>query len=138
MGIVIDSTAFIGAERAGRSVIEILSVLAERFGDQEAAISVMSAYELLHGVWRASTPQIRAKREGFVEEILWRVPVRPVTLRVARIAAQIDAQCRSRGFTVPMSDLLIASTALDLDFAVVTGNLRHFNEIQEVQVLEFS
>ena len=137
MGIVVDSTAFIGAERAGSSVIEILSDLAERFGDQEAAISVVSAYELAHGVWRASGPRIRAKREEFVEEILWRVPVRPVTLSIARIAAQIDAACRTRGFTVPTSDLFIAATALDLDFSVATGNLRHFKKIPSLRVLEF-
>jgi predicted nucleic acid-binding protein len=87
-------------------------------------------------VWRAQSPQIRARREEFVEEVFARLPVRPITLRMARLAGQIDARCRSRGVTLPTVDLYIGVTALDLGFKVLTANLRHFRQIPGVKIAQ--
>lgn len=98
-------------------------------------ISVMTAAELVHGVWRAHTPAVRARREEFVEEIFARIPVRPVSLRVARIAGQIDARARVKGVTIPTADLFIGVTALEPGFAIATRNLRRFRLIRGLRVL---
>ncbi len=137
MGLVIDSTVFVGAERGSRTVVALMEELKERFGDDEIAVSVLSAAELLHGVWRASTPAIRAVRQQFVEEVLARVWVRNINLNTARIAAQIDAQARAKGKAIPTTDLWIGSTALELGFRVVTANLRHFKMIPGLKSIGF-
>jgi tRNA(fMet)-specific endonuclease VapC len=129
MGLIVDSTALVGAERRRMTVLETLNSIGEQFGDEELALSVMTAAELVHGIWRAQDPQTRARREEFVEEVFARLPVRPVTLRMARLAGQIDAGCRARGVTIPTADLYIGVTALDLDFRVLTANTRHFRQI---------
>jgi hypothetical protein len=39
-------------------------------GDQEAALSAVGVVELVHGIHCADTAERRARREGFVEELL--------------------------------------------------------------------
>ncbi len=136
MGLLIDSTALISAERSHQSPEELLEALLDRWGDVEFAISVMSAAELFHGCWRADSPSRRARREEFVEAMLAVVPVVPVTLAVARVFGALDAKASAGGRRLPTSDLLIAATALCRGDEVVTGNLRHFREVPDLVVHE--
>lgn len=98
-------------------------------------MSVMSAAELVHGVWRAPSSAVRAKRQAFVEEIFVRIPVRAITLQTARIAGEVDARLRMKGATLSTADLLIGSTALELAFSVATHNVRHFRLIPKLRVV---
>jgi len=134
VGLVLDSTVFIGGERRNLTVLQTLEHVRATVGDTEVMISAMSAAELVHGIWRAKSPDIRADREQFVEEIFARVPVRPVSLKTARIAGEIDAKARAKGVTIPTADLLIGATALELGFGVATANLRHFRLIPRLRV----
>ena len=134
MGLILDSTVFIGGKRRGQTLPEILKRVLSAFRDPEVAISSVTAAELLHGVWRSETAETRVRREEFVEEILTRIPVCPLTLRVARIVAQVDARLRSRGTTIPTADLWIGATALDLGFSLTTANVRHFAKIAGLRV----
>ena len=134
MGVVLDSTVFIGGERRNLTVLETLGRARKALGDTQVVLSSMSAVELIHGIWRAQTPGTRAHREELVEEIFARVPVRPVSLKTARIAGEIDAKARAKGVTIPTADLLIGATALELGFGVATANLRHFRLIPRLRV----
>jgi len=51
VGLLIDSTLFMYAERRSRTPEQLVSDLADRFGEVELAMSVMSADELFHGCW---------------------------------------------------------------------------------------
>ena len=44
-------------------------------GDEEAALSEMALVELVHGTQRANTPQVRLRREAFIQELLADVPI---------------------------------------------------------------
>ncbi|HYM10510.1 MAG TPA: hypothetical protein VEU62_07255 [Bryobacterales bacterium] len=57
-----------------------------------------------------------------------------MSLRVARIVGEVDAQARSKGKPIPIADLLIGATALDLGFSVGTANLRHYRLIPGLSV----
>jgi predicted nucleic acid-binding protein len=129
MGLLIDSTLFIHAERSRQTPDRLVADVATRFGDVELAVSVMSAGELFHGCWRAGTPSRRASREEFVEAILSAIPVIPITLPIMRIFGEIDAQLTAGGRRPPTSDLLIACTALSRGDGIVTGNRRHFDRV---------
>lgn len=129
MGILIDSTVFIHAERNQQTPDVLITVIMERFGDTELATSVMSAGELFHGCWRADSPARRARREEFVEAILAAIPVLPITPPIMRVFGEIDAQLSAGGFRLPTSDLIIACTALSRSDEIVTGNLRHFARV---------
>ena len=137
MGLLIDSTVAIHAERRGLTPAQLIDEIQARYGDILLAVSVMSAAELFHGCLRADTPSRRARREEFVEALLSAVPVIPFTLGVARIFGAVDANLRAAGLPIPTSDLLIAATALSREDDVVTGDTRHFARVPGlgVQVL---
>lgn len=137
MGLLIDSTVLIAAERDHWSPEELLRALRSRWGVVEAAISVMTAAELFHGCWRADSAARRAHREEFIEAVLGVVPVVPVTTDVARVYGELDAHAAIGGRPLPTSDLLIAATALCRGHEVVTGNLRHFRRIPGLVVHEY-
>lgn len=134
MGLLIDSTLLIHAERTGLTPAGLVEELLECFGDVELSMSAMSAGELLHGCWRADTPARRARREEFVESLLSAVPVIALTLPIMRIFAEVDAKLRSKGTRVPTSDLLIASTALFRGDEITTANARHFERVPRLKL----
>ncbi len=47
---------------------------------------------------------------------------------VARRAARVDAGQRENGIQIAAADLLIGVSALELNYAVGTSNVRHFEE----------
>jgi len=63
--------------------------------------------------------------------LLAAIPVVPITLAVARIFGELDAQLSTAGRRIPTSDLLIASTALSRGDEMVTGKTRHFDRIMD-------
>jgi tRNA(fMet)-specific endonuclease VapC len=129
VGLLIDSTAFIHAERNRQTPVEMIAALMARWGNLELGISAMSVGELFHGCWRADSAARRASRVEFVEALVAAIPVVPITLAVARIFGELDAGLSAAGRRIPTSDLLIASTALSRGDQLVTGNTRHFDRV---------
>lgn len=134
MGILIDSSVFIAAER-GRLPLESHLDGQE---DEPVALSALTASELLHGVHRASDPRYRARRERFVEAILARFPVVEFDLNAARVHARLWAELVARGETVAAHDLIIGATAMAVDFQVATLNPRDFPRIPGLRVQVWS
>jgi tRNA(fMet)-specific endonuclease VapC len=125
MGLVLDSSVLVAAER-GR--LDLDRVLAER-ADEDVAIAAITASELLHGVHRAATPAQRARREAFVEQLLAGLPVLPFDLVVARVHARLWADLLGRGQAVGAHDLQIAATALASGMDVASRDRRSFPRI---------
>lgn len=123
MGLILDSSVLIAAERNGDSVAQILDRILRVAGNQETAISSIALVELAHGIFRANTPERRERRRNFIDELLADVPVYPFTRKIALLAGRVDAEQQMRGIRIPFQDLLIGVTALDLGYAVVTGNV---------------
>ncbi len=137
MGLILDSSVLIAAERKGRNAHQALVEIAVRAAGEDVAISVVTLIELAHGAARANTPQRKAMRQQFIRELMTAVPVHPVSASVALRAGQIDGESTARGVILPLSDLLIGVTALDLGYRVATGNVRHFQRIPGLNVVMF-
>ena len=137
MGLILDSSVLIAAERKGRNARQALAEIAVRAAGEDVALSVVTGLELAHGAARANTPQRKATRQQFIHELMAAVPVHPVSAPVALRAGQIDGESTARGVTLPLSDLLIGVTALELGYRVATGNVRHFQAILGVSVVSF-
>jgi predicted nucleic acid-binding protein len=86
VGLILDSSVAIAAERRGDTVQALLKRAIDAAGDQEAALSTIAVIELVHGIHRADTAERRARRESFVEELLAAVAVYPLTTDAARLA----------------------------------------------------
>ena len=97
--------------------------------------SPWSLIELAHGAARADTSQRKEKRQQFIQELLTALPIHPVTVSLALRVGQIDGDNQAKGIRLPLSDLLIGVTALELGYSVATGNLRHFEMIPGLSVV---
>lgn len=137
MGLVLDSSVAIAAERRGDTVAQLLKQIVAAIGDQESVLSAIGLTELVHGIYRAQTPQVRARREAFIHEFLDDVEVYPYTKDTALLAGKIDGEQQERGITIPFSDLLIGATALLYGYSVLTVNVRHFRLIPGLQIVQF-
>lgn len=138
MGLILDSSVVIAAERRGHTVEQFVASLFELYGDEEAALSAVGLTELVHGIYRASTPEIRSRRESFIQDLLSDLAVYPYAADTASLAGRIGGEQQAKGVSIPFSDLLIGATALSLGFSVLTLNLRHFELIPGLQLLLFS
>ncbi|HKA56920.1 MAG TPA: PIN domain-containing protein [Candidatus Binatia bacterium] len=126
MGLILDSSILIAAERQGQNVADLLRRILVLEGNQEAAPSAVALVELAHGIHRANTPQVRTRGEEFIQELLADVPVYPLTHQIALLAGKIDGERQGQGIKIPFQDLLIGATAAHLGYTVITGNPRHF------------
>jgi len=136
MGLILDSSVVIAAERRGDTVEQLIEKIVKTTGDQEAALSAIGLTELIHGLYRAQTPEISQRRESFLTELLTDLTVYPYTKETALLAGKIDGEQQSRGVVIPFGDLLIGATALSLGFKVLTGNLRDFQRIPGPTVMQ--
>ncbi len=128
MAVLIDTSVLIHAERRGRSLNDAL-------GKRDRAISVITASELLHGVHRAPSGGVRARRAAFVEHLLAAIEPLPITTAVARAHAEIWAALESRGTPIGAHDLWIAATALSHGMDVATTNARDFERVPGLTVV---
>jgi predicted nucleic acid-binding protein len=137
MGLILDSSVVITAERRGDTVEKMIEKVVAVAGDQDAALSSVGLTELIHGIYRAQTPERRLRRQSYIEELLRDLTVYPYTKGTATLAGKIDGEQQAQGVTIPFADLLIGSTALSLGFSVMTANLRHFRLIPGLSIVLF-
>ena len=78
---------------------------------------------------RGDTAERRERRQRFLDELLMGVPVQPVTVPIALRAGQIHGMSQVKGVRIPLSDLLIGASALEVGYGVGTASIRHFQLI---------
>ena len=130
MAVLIDASILIEAER-GRLDLE---PHVKPHGEEEAFLSVVTASELLHGVYRATAPNIRARRSAFVEGLLERFPLLSVDLACARAHARLWADLRQARALIGPHDLWLAATCVAHGLTMVTANVREFERVPGLTV----
>jgi tRNA(fMet)-specific endonuclease VapC len=138
VGIILDSSIVISAERRGSTVVQLLRDIATLTGDQEVGLSAVGLTELVHGIYRANTPERRKMRELFINELISFVGISPFTREAALIAGKIDGEQQAKGIVIPFTDLLIGATALSLGYSVITTNPRDFSRIPGLSVTQLT
>jgi tRNA(fMet)-specific endonuclease VapC len=136
MGLILDSSVLVAAERQGQNARQMLASVAQRVTETEIGISVVTLIELAHGAVRANTPERKAKRQKFIEELQTAMPIHPVTVPLALRTGKIDGENQARGVQVALPDLLIGVTALELGYSVGTANLRDFQRVPGLSVVQ--
>jgi predicted nucleic acid-binding protein len=137
VGLILDSSVVIAAERQGETPVRLIERIIQANGDQEAALSAVGLTELIHGIYRAQTSTQRLRRQAFLDELLADLTVYPYTKQTAMPAGKLDGEQQAQGVTIPFPDLLIGATALSIGFAVLTANPRHFRLIPGLSVMQF-
>jgi predicted nucleic acid-binding protein len=135
MGLILDSSVVIAAERQHETVPQLLRRIVSTAGDQRVALSAVGLTELVHSIYRASNPVQRQNHERFIGDLLADMDVVPYAKATAMLAGKIDGEQRAQGVTIPFADLLIGVTALEHGYAVATVNL-HFQMIPGLQIIQ--
>lgn len=131
MGVVLDSSVLIAAERGSVRFVELLDSL----GAEPVAMAAITASELLHGCHRARDAGIRARRAAFVEALLDAIPVLPFGIPEARRHAELWAELVKKGTVIGAHDLLIGATALAQGYALATLNQREFAHVSGLRLV---
>lgn len=137
MGLIVDSTIFVAAERKGLRATQALAEIDSRFPGESIAVSVITLAQLAHGADRATTPEPTESRWRFIREIRSSIPVLAVSAGAAIRAGEMDGINRSKGHTVGFADLLTGATALEAGFGIATANRRHFNLIPALTFVDY-
>ena len=135
MGLVLDTSVVIAAERKRQPVAMFVEEAARSLGETEMAISVVTLAELVHGIARAKDDETRARRRGFIDELKRSLPVWPLTEQAAEIAGRISGEQAAVGVIIPFEDLFIAASALEQGYGVATGNVEDFQRVPGLRVV---
>jgi predicted nucleic acid-binding protein len=81
VGLILDSSVLVAAERKCLNARQALSKIAQLAAGEDVAVSVVTLIELAHGESRADTPGRKATRRQFIHELITAVPVHAVTVR---------------------------------------------------------
>jgi tRNA(fMet)-specific endonuclease VapC len=131
VGTLVDTSVLVAVQRAE---IDLGTIVATH-GDQDIAIATICASELLHGPHRIPNAVARARAERSVENLLARCSIVDFDLEIARLHARLGADLAARGTHVGAHDLIIAATALSLDYRVATRDRRSFPRIPGLDVV---
>jgi predicted nucleic acid-binding protein len=136
LGLILDSSVIIDAERKGQTVEDLLEQIRQSVGEVEIAISAVTVAELVHGVYRANTQERQRRRRMFIDDLKRHVPVHPVTDETGEIIGRISGEQAAKGITIPFDDLAIGASAIEQGYAVATRNARHFQLIPGLVVMQ--
>lgn len=135
MGLILDSSVVIAAERRGHTVRQILEQIKAAHGEIDIGLSVVTIAELMHGAYRAKDESHKRRRLAFIDRLCIDVPVHPVTVEIARRVGRIEGEQAAQGIMIVFEDLAFGVTALHLGFDVATINVRHFQRIAGLKVV---
>jgi predicted nucleic acid-binding protein len=93
LGLVVDSSIVIDAERKHQTIEDLLTAIRQRFGEVEIVISAITVAELVHGVECAHTLEIRQRLRAFIDELKMHVPVQPITDESGELAGSTWTIC---------------------------------------------
>lgn len=133
MATLIDTSVIIAVERGQLDA----GHLRGEADDEAVAIAAITASELLHGVHRLTGAVAKTRAERFVEQLLGAMPVIAFDLDIARVHARLDAELSAKGAAVSDADLMIAATAVWLDYRIATRDLRSFPKIAGLDLVKW-
>ncbi len=135
LGIVLDSSILIAAERRKLRPDQVIEIVQKEIGEVPIVLCSLTVAEIGHGIYRANTPEARNQRRTFLDELKATVPIHPVTEATAEIVARIGGQQAVKGINLPLADLLIGACALELGYAIGTSNKRDFKRIPGLDII---
>ncbi|WP_028322842.1 type II toxin-antitoxin system VapC family toxin [Desulfatiglans anilini] len=99
---------------------------------EEQFTSAVVIGELYKGAYRS---QHRERHLTNIEQrVLAAVSVLPYDTSIAKVFGKIRAHLEEIGTILPDADIQIAATAITHNLELITGNLRHFRRVPDLQV----
>ena len=98
------------------------------------SLSIITYYEILNGLLYKDAKKQLSKFEEFVELN----KVIPLSMRMAKTAAIIQADLRKKGSEIGHTDTLIAGIAITSELQLVTNNTDHFMRIKGLEIANWT
>lgn len=125
MGLILDTSVIVASRRRRFDLVNTL----RSYADMEVGIAAITAAELLRGVG-ATRESARSARRIYVDGILEYLPVLPFGLAEAREYGRIWAELSTRETLLGPHHMMIAATALSLDWALMTLDPGDFASVE--------
>ncbi|MGA8672902.1 MAG: hypothetical protein WB679_23715 [Terracidiphilus sp.] len=135
MGLILDSSVVIAAERRGHTVRQILEQIKATHGEIENRPLGRNHRRTDARPVPCEKRCRQALSRGLYRHLCRDVPVQPVTVEIPRRVGRIEGEQASQGVVIAFEDLAIGVTALHLGFEVATFNVRHFQRIPGLKVV---
>lgn len=116
-------------KKAGRVRDVLLSV-----PPSDVSVPAIVLYELEVGIHESNQP---AKRRAQLESLLQSISILSFNEQSAKLAAEIEGRLRRSGSPIGPLDTLIAGTALAHHATLVTHNVKEFNRVPSLQVVDW-
>nr|MBK9649928.1 type II toxin-antitoxin system VapC family toxin [Bacteroidota bacterium] len=97
-------------------------------------LSIITYYEILNGLLYKDAKKQITKFEIFITLN----NVIPLTLNMAKSAANIQAELRKRGSEIGHTDTLIAGIAISSGLQLITNNTAHFKRIKGLEIANWT
>ena len=124
--ILVDTSILIDYFRkSDKARSKLISLIREGYKFQ---ISSITEYEIYAG----STPN----QQDFWEELLGKTQVLSFNQSTAQVAVQINSDLKRKRQQIAIADLFIAATAIDNKIPFATLNRKHFDRIDQLQIVE--
>lgn len=134
MGVVVDSSIFVAAERGRFDWVGFHAEL----GAERLYITVMTLAELLHGAERADSPERKERRMEYIGAVEVRYPLLPFCRDEAVVYSKLWAAMSAAGTLIGLHDLQIAAVALHHGYRVATLNVDEFSRVPGLEVVDAS
>ncbi|HET9768648.1 MAG TPA: type II toxin-antitoxin system VapC family toxin [Thermoanaerobaculia bacterium] len=130
---MIDTSAVVDLQRTLAPAVDVL----KRYRDEPLVVPTIVVAEALVGSRLAVGKRRRAFVRQSIEEIL--ATARPVDfdLEIAHTWTDLFASLERRGTRIPGNDLIVAATAVHLDYGVLVGvrGETHFRRVRGLRVV---
>jgi tRNA(fMet)-specific endonuclease VapC len=132
VGTLIDTSVLIDLERSGLPPEELLTAIDEA---EELFLSSITVGELLIASESGIDAMQRHKRRKNADKVLATFPCLSIGVEVAEHYARIASALLAKKTPIGVNDTWIAATAMNHSLRVLTGNAKHFERVDGLQVL---
>lgn len=129
MGIIVDTSVFVKAEREARTDLAGFLPIGEEIG-----LCTITVSELYEGVHLANSTKRASERRDFIEQFALALPVFEFNISAALQHARLRARQRQQGKMIGAHNLIIAATAMSLGWDVLTFNAAEFRQVEGLGV----
>lgn len=102
-------------------------------GESEIATSIIVASELRYGAERRGSPRLSAQLEAILELL----PILPLGDDADAHYGRLRADLERRGTPIGANDMLIAAHALSIGATLVTDNVREFERVEGLAIVNW-
>ncbi len=129
-GVALDTDIIIDFLRGKERAVRLIKKLYE--SNINLATTVINIFELSWGAYK-----LGKKRVNDIEKLTESLIILNMTVKDAIKAGEEIAYLESLGLKIDIRDLLIGIITRENGYTLLTGNVKHFNRIKDLDILQY-